>query len=72
MSGRLAAVLAAIDAANAADPGLEPDGEGEAPAALLYGQRMSGELARVAPEASELLRIAARGQHIERWRMPRG
>lgn len=71
MSERLAEVLAAIDAANAADPELVPDGEAEGPAALLYGQRMSAELARIAPEASELLRIAARGQHIERWRMPR-
>lgn len=71
MSGRLDDVLAAIDAANAADPTLEQDGDGEAPAALLYGRRMSSELARVCPEASDHLRIAARGQHIERWKMPR-
>lgn len=64
---RLGQVLAAIDAANAADPGLE-DGE---PAALLYGQRMSAELARLAPEASEHLQIAARGQHVERWKLAR-
>jgi len=71
VSERLARVLAEIDAANAADPTLAPDGVAEAPAALLYGQRMSAELGRIAPEASDLLRIAARGQHIERWRMPR-
>ncbi|MFN3937678.1 MAG: DUF4202 domain-containing protein [Gemmobacter sp.] len=64
---RLAAVLAAIDAANAADPGQE-DGR---PAALVYGLRMSAELARLVPEASEVLRIAARGQHVERWLLPR-
>lgn len=63
----LAAVLAAIDAANAADPTTE-DGR---PAALLYGERMSAELARMHPGASEELRIAARGQHVERWRLPR-
>lgn len=71
MSGRLEEVLAAIDSANAADPGLEEDGGQRLPAALLYGRRMSAELARVCPEASEQLKIAARGQHIERWKMPR-
>lgn len=64
----LAAVLAAIDAVNAADPGREPDGR---PAALVYGERMSAELAQSHPDASELLQIAARGQHIERWTLPR-
>jgi hypothetical protein len=32
---------------------------------------MSAELQRVCPEASEHLQIAARGQHIERWKLPR-
>ena len=68
---RLEEVLAAIDGANAADPTIGRDGDDEYPAALLYGKRMSAELDRVFPDASELLRIAARGQHIERWRMPR-
>ena len=68
MPDRLARVLAAIDAANAADPHLAPDGQ---PQALLYGRRMSETLARFAPQASEALRIAARGQHIERWTIPR-
>ncbi len=51
-------VFAAIDAANAADP---------AGRALLYGQRMSEALG----DAPELLQIAARAQHIERWLIPR-
>lgn len=68
MPDRLARVLAAIDAANAADPHLAPDGQ---PQALLYGRRMSDNLARFAPQASEALQIAARGQHIERWTIPR-
>jgi hypothetical protein len=68
---RLAAVLAAIDAANARDPGqVEIDSRRE-PAALVYGRRMSETLARLAPDASEHLRIAVRGQHIERWSLPR-
>ncbi|MEY8828427.1 DUF4202 domain-containing protein [Sedimentitalea sp. XS_ASV28] len=59
----LAAALAAIDAANAHDP----DTSEGAPAAQLYGQRMTAELARLFPDAPDPLQIAARGQHIERW-----
>lgn len=32
---------------------------------------MSTELERLYPDASDTLRIAARGQHIERWILPR-
>ena len=67
MTDRLHTALAAIDAANAADPNLEMD----MPAALLYGQRMSAELERLFPDASDVLQIAARGQHVERWLLPR-
>jgi hypothetical protein len=68
---RLAEVLAAIDAANAQDPHtIEIDGRRE-PAELVYGRRMSETLARLAPQASEHLAIAVRGQHIERWTSPR-
>lgn len=63
----LAATLAAIDAANAADP----DRSEGRPAALLYGERMTAELDRLFPDAPDALRIAARGQHIERWTSPR-
>ncbi|HUF87110.1 MAG TPA: DUF4202 domain-containing protein [Thermohalobaculum sp.] len=71
MTGRFALVLEAIDAANAADPERALDGAAEQPAALLYGRRMSAELVRFSPDASEHLRIAVRGQHIERWKTPR-
>ncbi|MCV2889007.1 DUF4202 domain-containing protein [Ruegeria aquimaris] len=67
MTDRLQTVLAAIDAANSADPRMD---EGR-PEALLYGERMSAELGRLFPEASEPLRIAARGQHVERWKLAR-
>ncbi|MGF6861833.1 hypothetical protein ABIE69_002406 [Rhodobacteraceae bacterium MBR-64] len=59
--------LSAIDDANAHDPDRT---EGQ-PAAQLYGQRMSAELERLFPDASEPLQIAARGQHIERWVLKR-
>ena len=64
---RLAKALSLIDTANAADPTRE-DGR---PAALVYGERMTAELARLIPAASEVLQIAARGQHVERWLLPR-
>jgi hypothetical protein len=66
-----AAVIAAIDEANANDPNRVEVAGRLAPAELVYGQRMSEMLARMAPDASEQLQIAARGQHIERWTSPR-
>lgn len=70
-NGKCAAVIAAIDAANACDPNrIEVDGRSE-PAELVYGRRMSETLDRMVTDASEHLRIAARGQHIERWTSPR-
>jgi Domain of unknown function (DUF4202) len=68
---RLTEVIAAIDAANARDPNKIAIGGELQPADLVYGRRMSETLARMAPHASEHLRIAARGQHIERWTSPR-
>lgn len=64
---QLETVLAAIDAANAQDPNLS---EG-APAEFLYGRRMSEILTLFAPGSGDELKIAVRGQHIERWKMPR-
>jgi len=73
MTHRLEAVLAAIDAANEADPGREWDENGvERAAAWLYGRRMTAELHRVfGADVAEVLQIAARGQHIERWALER-
>lgn len=68
---RFGDVIAAIDNANACDPHVVQIDGRAVPAQLLYGQRMSDTLARMAPDASEQLRIAVRGQHIERWTSPR-
>lgn len=62
MTDQLQTAFAQIDTANAADP------KGEA---LPYGERMTAELNRLFPEASDVLQIAARGQHVERWLLPR-
>lgn len=68
---RLSTAIAAIDAANDADPNrILVDGR-EVAAEVAYGQRMSEMLLRLHPEAPELLRLAVRAQHIRRWEVPR-
>lgn len=57
-----------VDAAHAADPNRAP---GDRPAELVYADRMEAWVARVAPDAAPLLRLAARCQHLERWSVPR-
>ena len=69
---RFAAAIAKIDEANAADPNREIFDGHEYPKEILYSRRMSDWLNRLAPAASEALRIAAHGQHICRWTIPRG
>lgn len=60
-----------FDAANAADPNQDMlDGEA-IPKELLYAQRMSEMLERFAPDAVDAMKLAVRGQHLERWKIPR-
>jgi len=68
---RLNRVLGLIDEANAQDPNSEIWQDKSYPKELLYGMRMTEWLDRLHPDASDLLRIAARGQHIRRWEVPR-
>ncbi|NJB86434.1 hypothetical protein GGR26_002202 [Lewinella marina] len=68
---QLTAAFAAFDRANAADPRLVDDGGEKVPYELLYARRMTEELNRFAPDASVALQLAARAQHLERWRSPR-
>lgn len=63
--------LARFDAANAEDPNREIAGDCERPKELLYAERLTAMLARYVPDASEPLRLAARCQHIQRWKIPR-
>jgi hypothetical protein len=68
---KLERVLHLIDETNASDPHSE-SWQGKAhPKEFLYGARMTAWLERLQPDASDLLRIAARGQHIRRWEVPR-
>lgn len=68
---RFEAAITAIDAVNREDPSTELHDGKAVPAALLYGQRMSAWLLHLAPDAPEELRLAARAQHIGRWKIPR-
>ena len=60
--------IAALDAAHAADP--DKDGSGVAKE-LRYAQRMSAWLEKLAPNASDALRLAVRCQHLRRWSLAR-
>ncbi len=68
---KLADALAAFDAVNARDPDLEDIDGKKVPKALIYGHRMSECLECFCPNASLPLKLAARCQHIERWKSPR-
>ena len=68
---RLQTAIARLDAANAEDPNVETVDGVAHPKELLYAQRMTAWLDKLAPDASEALRLAARAQHIRRWAIPR-
>lgn len=60
-----------FDAANSADPNQELCDGVPQPKELVYARRMTAWLERLAAQASEPLRLAARCQHICRWTMAR-
>jgi hypothetical protein len=68
---RFVAAIAGFDAANAEDPSFDTVDGARRPKALVYAERMTAMLARFVPDASEALALAARCQHIERWKIPR-
>ncbi|QOL25745.1 DUF4202 domain-containing protein [Thalassotalea sp. LPB0316] len=71
MSTKLQAVLAKIDEINAQDPNSEVvDGQSVAKE-LIYGRRMTKCLNQYWPQASDLLQIAVRAQHVKRWHIAR-
>lgn len=70
-AARFERAIAAFDAANAADPNVETVDGRSRPKELVYAERMTAMLGRFAPDAPEVVRLAARCQHIERWKIPR-
>ncbi|KZF26438.1 hypothetical protein L228DRAFT_264835 [Xylona heveae TC161] len=64
--------LSAIDAAHAADPRVTTTTDGQqVPYELHYARKMTSYLEKVDPNASEVLRLAIRAQHLRRWEVPR-
>lgn len=72
MNPRFLNAMSLIDQANAQDPenAVSQDGSLQ-PKELLYSRRMSAWLAKLEPEASEVLQLAVRAQHLKRWTLPR-
>jgi hypothetical protein len=60
-----------FDQENAHDPNQEIVENVSRPRELVYAERLSDWVMKLAPAASEQLRLAARCQHIGRWRVPR-
>jgi hypothetical protein len=68
---RFLAAISQFDALNNQDPNSEMDGGKSFPKEVLYAERMSKRLLLFYPEASEALQLAARSQHLCRWKIPR-
>lgn len=68
---KISTILAKIDAINAQDPNIEKSEGQSYPKEILYSQRMTNMLREYVANPSEALQIAARGQHIKRWSIPR-
>ncbi len=68
---QLAEAYHLIDQANSKDPNTEEVNGKSIAKELIYAQRMTETLEKFDPNASDILKIAARSQHICRWEIPR-
>lgn len=68
---RFETAIALIDKANSEDINTYEVAGMQYPKELLYSQRMTRKLLQFKPDASKALQIAARAQHICRWKIPR-
>jgi hypothetical protein len=68
---RFAAALRRFDDENSRDPNSETVAGVLHPRELLYAQWLTDWLLKLSPHASEPLRLAARCQHLCRWKIPR-
>lgn len=71
MNERFHRAIALIDAENGQDPNYELVNGERVPRELLYSRRLTEWLLRLDPKASEALQLAARSQHLCRWKVPR-
>lgn len=64
--------LSLIDQANNEDPNKATNADNkEWPKEALYSHHMSDMLERFRPDADEVMKLAVRAQHIQRWKSPR-
>jgi hypothetical protein len=68
---RLARAVAAIDAANAADPNEIVVAGQRRPKELAHAELVTNWVRRLDPDADEALLLAARAHHLRRWTIPR-
>ena len=68
---RLARAVAAIDAANAADPNEIVVGGQRRPKELAHAELVTDWVRRLDPGADDALLLAARAHHLRRWSIPR-
>jgi hypothetical protein len=69
--GRLTRALSAIDAANRDDPNRIVVRGLERPKELAHAELVTEWICRLRPDSDELLLVAARGHHLQRWQLPR-
>jgi hypothetical protein len=68
---RFSAALSRFDEENSKDPNLQSVNEAMVPRESLYAQWLSAWVLKLKPDASEPLRLAARGAHLCRWAISR-
>jgi hypothetical protein len=70
-SDRFKKAIEAFDAYHRKDPNTETHDGKVYPKELLYARRMTEKLLQFRPDADEVVKLAARSQHIGRWEIPR-
>lgn len=68
---RFKAALCRFDEENSRDPNFETVDGVNHPRELIYAQWLTDWVLKLSPNASEALRLAARCQHLCRWKIPR-
>jgi hypothetical protein len=71
MDERFQRAIALIDEENSRDPNQDLVDGRTFPRELVYSQRLTDWVLKLEPGASDALRLAARSQHIGRWKIPR-
>jgi hypothetical protein len=71
VTARFEAAAARFDDAHRDDPRVVERDGAVVPWSVVYHERLAAWVERLAPQATEPLRLAARCQHIRRWTLPR-